>query len=98
MQQADHAKRIREEIQAYLFTCLTDELNVSRDWVEPNANIQNLGVNSIKLMKLIRSIEKNYRIKLTAREIHKYPTIERLAGYLSEHESIGSLSADKEGA
>ncbi|WP_276736066.1 non-ribosomal peptide synthetase [Bacillus sp. (in: firmicutes)] len=98
MQQADHAKRIREEIQEYLFTCLTDELNVSRDWVEPNANIQNLGVNSIKLMKLIRSIEKNYRIKLTAREIHKYSTIERLAGYLSEHESIGSLSADKEGA
>ncbi|TXF88201.1 acyl carrier protein, partial [Lactobacillus delbrueckii subsp. bulgaricus] len=69
----------------------------SHDWVEPNANIQSLGVNSIKMMKLIRSIEKNYHIKLTAREIHQYPTIERLASYLSEHEDLSSLSADKKG-
>ncbi|MCY9087828.1 non-ribosomal peptide synthetase [Bacillus inaquosorum] len=96
MQQADHAKRIREEIQEHLLSCLTEELHVSRDWVEPNATIQSLGVNSIKMMKLIRSIEKKYRIKLTAREIHKYPTIERLARYLSEREDISSLSADRE--
>lgn len=96
IQQADHAIKIREEIQEHLLSCLTEELHISRDWVEPNATIQSLGVNSIKMMKLIRSIEKKYRIKLTAREIHKYPTIERLARYLSEHEDIRSLSADRE--
>ncbi|MCI3987918.1 acyl carrier protein, partial [Bacillus vallismortis] len=79
----DHAKRIREEVQEHLLSCLTEELHVSRDWVEPNATIQSLGVNTIKMMKLIRSIEKKYRIKLRDREIHKYPTIERLAHYLS---------------
>ncbi|MCV2515295.1 amino acid adenylation domain-containing protein [Bacillus subtilis] len=97
IQQADHVKRVREEIQKHLLTCLTEELHVSRDWVDPNANIQSLGVNSIKMMKLIRSIEKNYHIKLTAREIHQYPTIERLASYLSEHEDLSSSSADKKG-
>lgn len=97
IQQADQVKRVREEIQKHLLTCLTEELHVSHDWVEPNANIQSLGVNSIKMMKLIRSIEKNYHIKLTAREIHQYPTIERLASYLSEHEDLSSLSADKKG-
>ncbi|MEG7378241.1 amino acid adenylation domain-containing protein [Bacillus subtilis] len=97
MQQADHVRRIREEIQEHLLSCLTEELHVSRDWVEPNANIQSLGVNSIKMMKLIRSVEKKYRIKLTAREIHQYPTIERLAGYLSKQEGISSLSDDTAG-
>ncbi|MCY7822955.1 amino acid adenylation domain-containing protein [Bacillus spizizenii] len=97
IQQADHAKRFREEIQEHLLTCLTKELHVSRDWVVPNATIQSLGVNSIKMMKLIRSVEKKYRIKLRAREIHKYPTIERLAHYLSEHEDISSLSAGRQG-
>lgn len=76
---------------------MTKELHVSRDWVVPNATIQSLGVNSIKMMKLIRSVEKKYRIKLRAREIHKYPTIERLAHYLSEHEDISSLSAGRQG-
>ncbi|TYS11712.1 amino acid adenylation domain-containing protein [Bacillus subtilis] len=97
MQQADHVRRIREEIQEHLLSCLTEELHVSRDWAEPNANIQSLGVNSIKMMKLIRSVEKKYRIKLTAREIHQYPTIERLAGYLSKQEDISSLSDDTAG-
>ncbi|WP_367387404.1 amino acid adenylation domain-containing protein [Bacillus vallismortis] len=97
MQQADHVRRIREEIQEHLLSCLTEELHISRDWAEPNANIQSLGVNSIKLMKLIRSVEKKYRIKLTAREIHQYPTIERLAGYLSKQEGISSISDDTAG-
>ncbi|MCI4170919.1 acyl carrier protein, partial [Bacillus spizizenii] len=65
-QLADHAKRIREEVQELLLSCLNEEVHVSRDWVEPNATIQILGVNSIKMMKLIRSIEKIYSIKLKA--------------------------------
>ncbi|MCO4850729.1 non-ribosomal peptide synthetase [Bacillus vallismortis] len=96
MQQADHVRRIREEIQEHLISCLTEELHVSRDWVEPTASIQSLGVNSIKMMKLIRSVEKKYRIKLTAREIHNYPTIERLAGFLSKHDDISSFCDDTE--
>ncbi|MEC1645619.1 non-ribosomal peptide synthetase [Bacillus halotolerans] len=96
-QEADDAKRIREDIQEYLLSCFTDELHVSRNWIEPNTNIQSLGIDSIKMMKLIRAVEKKYRIRLTARELYKYPAIESLANYLSEKEDLrSSLSGDKD--
>ncbi|MFT0802662.1 amino acid adenylation domain-containing protein [Bacillus swezeyi] len=94
-QQADDAKRIREDIQEYLLSCFTEELNVSRDWIEPNTSIQSFGIHSIKMMKLIRAVEKKYHIRLTTRALYKYSTIESLADYLAEKENLRSSLSDE---
>ncbi|GAF07307.1 long-chain-fatty-acid-CoA ligase [Paenibacillus pini JCM 16418] len=69
----------RELIWKELVLCFEKELGVNRDRAESGTNILSLGVNSIKMMKLIRLIEKSFQIKMTARELYKHPTFESLA-------------------
>ncbi|BCL84582.1 non-ribosomal peptide synthetase [Ktedonobacteria bacterium brp13] len=73
-----------EDIQHSLIQFFVDDLNIVHDSIEPDTNIHSLGVNSIKMMKLMRAFEKGYRIKITIRELFTYPTIQSLAMYLAE--------------
>ncbi|QUF67160.1 non-ribosomal peptide synthetase [Bacillus atrophaeus] len=98
--QGSHTKKTDsaqlEDIKKHLTKFFTEDLNIDRDWIKPDTNIQSLGVNSIKMMKLIRSVEKEYRVRLTARELYKYSAIELLAAYIAEKEEMNkSRSADR---
>ncbi|QBG56188.1 non-ribosomal peptide synthetase [Bacillus amyloliquefaciens] len=81
-----------KEIERDFIRFLKEELSIADELVDPHTPLQSLGVNSIKMMKLARSIEKTYHIRLTARELHKNPTIGALAAYTAE--KAGSTSAD----
>ncbi|MDU0812757.1 non-ribosomal peptide synthetase [Bacillus siamensis] len=82
-----------KEIERDFIRFLKEELSIADELVDSNTPLQSLGVNSIKMMKLARSIEKTYHIRLTARELHKNPTIGALAAYTAEKSA--SMSADQ---
>ncbi|MDJ1631599.1 acyl carrier protein [Bacillus velezensis] len=82
----------KKEIERDFIRFLKEELSIADELVDPNTPFQSLGVNSIKMMKLARSIEKTYHIRLTARESHKNLTIGALAAYTAE--KAANMSAD----
>ncbi|WP_446476152.1 amino acid adenylation domain-containing protein [Bacillus velezensis] len=81
-----------KDIERDFIRFLKEELSIADELVDPNTPFQSLGVNSIKMMKLARSIEKTYHIRLTARELHKNPTIGALAAYTAE--KAANMSAE----
>ncbi|GER89935.1 hypothetical protein KDW_40970 [Dictyobacter vulcani] len=85
-------KLTKADIQGYLIDFFVENLNIARDSIEPATDIHSLGVNSIMMMKLMRAFEKGHRIKITARELFKYPTIQLLATYLAEKSEKSTAS------
>ncbi|MBT2575230.1 amino acid adenylation domain-containing protein [Bacillus sp. ISL-51] len=73
-----------KEIQNECIRLLKNELEIADELIDADTPFQSLGVNSIKMMRLARSIEKTYHIRLTARELHQHPTIGALAAYTAE--------------
>nr|WP_255298558.1 non-ribosomal peptide synthetase [Brevibacillus dissolubilis] len=86
-------KVTREDIQQELIRFFIEDLNITPEWVEPDTNIHSIGINSIALMKMMRMVDKGYRVKLTARDMFKYPTLHALAGYLAEKAEKAAASA-----
>ncbi|WP_025676549.1 non-ribosomal peptide synthetase, partial [Paenibacillus polymyxa] len=75
---------IQLKIQEYMVQFLHRELNLESQAMDLNKNIHGYGIDSILVMKLIRGIEKSYPIKVNAREILEYPTIQLLSAYLAK--------------
>ncbi|MBU9710067.1 amino acid adenylation domain-containing protein, partial [Paenibacillus sp. AK121] len=75
---------IQLKIQEYMVQFLHGELNLESEAMDLNKNIHGYGIDSILVMKLIRGIEKSYPIKVNAREILEYPTIQLLSAYLAK--------------
>ncbi|KTS80479.1 peptide synthetase, partial [Paenibacillus jamilae] len=75
---------IQLKIQEYMVHFLHGELNLESEAMDLNKNIHGYGIDSILVMKLIRGIEKSYPIKVNAREILEYPTIQLLSAYLAK--------------
>jgi 3-oxoacyl-(acyl-carrier-protein) synthase/acyl carrier protein len=76
----DISKPTQENIQAYIVQFLSQELHFSQDQIKVNKNLQDYGVDSIIVMKLMREFEIRFKIKITGRE-------------LLEHQTIGAISA-----
>ncbi|TCS93648.1 non-ribosomal peptide synthetase [Hazenella coriacea] len=92
----DAVKLKEEDIQKDLIQFFIENLNISHDWIEPDTQIHSLGVNSILMMKLIRIVEKSYRIKITTRDLFKYATIQSLANYIAEQANLSISSRNKQ--
>ncbi|RTZ31355.1 amino acid adenylation domain-containing protein, partial [Paenibacillus polymyxa] len=80
----DAVSLIQLKIQEYMVQFLQQELNLESEAMDLNKNIHGYGIDSILIMKLIRGIEKSYPIKVNAREILEYPTIQLLSAYLAK--------------
>ncbi|WP_226001895.1 non-ribosomal peptide synthetase, partial [Paenibacillus sp. BJ-4] len=75
---------VQPEIQEYMVQFLCQELNLEHGEMDLNKNLHGYGIDSILVMKLIRGLEKSYPIKVKAREILEYPTIQLLSAYLAK--------------
>ncbi|MGG4217621.1 amino acid adenylation domain-containing protein, partial [Paenibacillus jamilae] len=80
----DAISLLQLKIQEYMVQFLQRELNLESVAMDLNKNIYGYGLDSILVMKLIRGIEKSYPVKVKAREILEYPTIQLLSAYLAK--------------
>ena len=80
---ANNNNAAQEDIQNYIVRFLSQELNVARDKIKLNKNIQDYGVDSIIMMKFMRDVEKYLQIKITRREMLEYRTVKSLSAYLA---------------
>lgn len=71
------------ELREYLIGFLEQELQISRDKIGLNKDLQAYGADSIVIMKLIRNFDQSFAIKLSGREIMEYRTVNTLANYLA---------------
>ncbi len=69
-------------LQEYLVRFLQQELRLAEGGVDLDRNLQEYGVDSIITMKLLRSLEKEYRFKAPLRSVLEHPTISSLAEHL----------------
>ncbi|BBB92540.1 MAG TPA: beta-ketoacyl synthase N-terminal-like domain-containing protein [Methylomusa anaerophila] len=75
---------IEDSIQQYISQFLAKELKIVQQQIRLDKNIQQYGVDSIILTKLIRDIEHCFTTTITRREIIEYRTIKSLAAYLAQ--------------
>jgi acyl transferase domain-containing protein len=73
----------KENIREYITQFLSHELNIATDKIKFNKNIQDYGVDSIIIMKLIRHIEKYFQATFTGRDVFEFKTIEALSVHLA---------------
>jgi acyl transferase domain-containing protein len=71
-----------QEIKTYLVGKISSPLKASPTQINTNANLIDLGLDSVALIRLSKDIETDCRIKLYPTLFFEYQTIEALAGYL----------------
>jgi acyl transferase domain-containing protein/acyl carrier protein/SAM-dependent methyltransferase len=72
-----------ENLTDYLTGFLSRELLLTSDRINPRAEFRDYGADSVLMIKLIRDIDRCYRIRLTGRELLEYRSIQSLADYLA---------------
>lgn len=85
---------IEENIKEFITSFICRELNMERNKVKINKNIQDYGVDSILVMKLMREFEKYFHSKITRRNLIEYPTIKALALYLTKGIETGNMEEE----
>lgn len=87
-----------EPVKEYILNFFAERLEIGRELIMPDRYIQDYGADSILLMRFIREFEKEYKIRITGRELLEYPTIEALTTYLSSKvDSFDSSKVREEG-
>jgi 3-oxoacyl-(acyl-carrier-protein) synthase/acyl carrier protein len=77
------SKATQENIQAYMVQFLSQELHLCQDQIKVNKNLQDYGVDSIIVMRLIRDFEILFKIKITGREMLELRTINTMSAHLA---------------
>lgn len=74
----------QEPVREFITQFLARELHLPNVPINPDKNIQDYGVNSIIIMKLARHLEKDFEVKLKAREIMEYATVNSLSDHINQ--------------
>ncbi|MGS0763566.1 SDR family NAD(P)-dependent oxidoreductase [Syntrophomonas curvata] len=80
----------QQYIQDYVVQFLSKELDMDPTQIKLNKNIRDYGIHSIVIMKIIRKFEKDFRIKITGREMLENPSVNSLSAYIAA--KIGALN------
>lgn len=71
---------VREFIESFLLK----ELRIAADLLNPDRNMLEFGMNSILAMKLMRSLNKRFDLKVTGREMLENPSVNALVDHIAE--------------
>jgi acyl carrier protein len=77
------SKPSQENIQSYIVQFLSQDLRLSQDQIKVNKNLQDYGVDSIIIMRLMRDLEIRFKIKVTGREMLEHQTINAISNHLA---------------
>ncbi|GAX60235.1 polyketide synthase/nonribosomal peptide synthetase [Candidatus Scalindua japonica] len=74
----------KEDISMFLLKTISGIMNIDMDRIDPDADLHDLGIDSILGMQIVQEIESYYGLKLYPRELLEYNTIEKLTSYLEK--------------
>jgi acyl transferase domain-containing protein len=75
---------ILENMQRYLVWFLCQETGLTPEQINPLKGMRSYGADSITSSRLMRSVEKVFRVRVTGRELLEHGTIGSLAVYLAK--------------
>lgn len=81
-------------LQEKLIRIFSENLDISKQNIDLNKNIQEYGVGSILAMKLVREIEATFQIDILARDFVKNQTINKLIGFIEKRMSKERLAQE----
>jgi len=86
-------------IQDYLTHILGSALNIAPEDIDIQADLLLLGADSLVLSRLVRNIEKEYRLKLPVRQLFsKLTTIKEVTAYISAHAFVETTAGPVQGS
>ena len=76
------------EIKDYIIDIISNKLSLDKSFINPNDSFQELGLDSIGAVSLVKEIETKYDIKLYPTVFFEYRTISLLSDYLKDQFSL----------
>ncbi|MCP4150609.1 MAG: AMP-binding protein, partial [bacterium] len=94
--EVDPGQSLQNNVKHYLITALSRELKIPADKIDPHKDLQDYGVDSIVTIKLLHGFREIFQVKVTARELLDYPTVETLTPFLADKADRESSDYTKE--
>lgn len=76
----------REEIIEQVNSILSEEFEVEKSQISPNANVKDtLSLDSLSLVDLVAIVQQNYKIKIPVSDLRTIQTFDDLYNYIESH-------------
>lgn len=79
----DLSNPTQKNIQDYIVHFLSQQLHLAQEQINVNKNLQDYGVDSIIVMKIMREFEVRFKLKITGREMLEHQTINAMSSHLT---------------
>jgi probable biosynthetic protein (TIGR04098 family) len=86
------------EIESILSEAVCDLLYLDRQELAPGVSFNELGLDSVLGIELIKSLNRRFNTNLKASRLYDHPTVESLASYIHTNLKDESIPSTKEGA
>ncbi|MGG1948355.1 beta-ketoacyl synthase N-terminal-like domain-containing protein [Trinickia sp. NRRL B-1857] len=90
----EHGAPRNEGVERWVLRFLSDALRIPLESLNPASRIDDLGGDSIVRMRLARGLERDFKIKLSGRELLDHPTIGALSRLVRDKYKPNDLVAD----
>jgi amino acid adenylation domain-containing protein/non-ribosomal peptide synthase protein (TIGR01720 family) len=87
----EESAKPKNEIQKELVRIWADLLGIGEDKIGVNTNFFDVGGNSLKLVKMVDKINRQFNAEITVAKVFTYPVISLLAAFLQQVENTNEI-------
>ncbi len=74
---------IKEEIYQKIKSIISEQLNIDKDSIDYNSNLEKLGADSLDMVEIAMKLEDEFKVEINDEDANKLNTIEQAVNYIN---------------